>query len=157
MQYYHKAVADEKGTITFHEFPNLYSEYNSVDVKQFADNDWFSKLTPLKTSVEAIDLSSFFSQKKLLPKFIKIDVEGAEFKVIKGATTYLQKHNPIIAMEYLRSERNNAAHQQAIELLRSLGYTYSIINTEGVLVECKDIDAYLVRSQLESDNIIFSK
>ena len=154
---YHKAVADQKGSITFHEFPNLYSEYNSVDVKQFENNDWFSKLTPLKTTVDTIDLSSFFSRKELSPKLIKIDVEGAELKVIKGAVNYLQQHAPLIAMEYLKSERSNVVHQQAVALLRSLGYHYSIINKEGELVICDDIDTYLVERRLESDNIVFSK
>ncbi len=157
IEFYHKAVADEKGTITFHEFPNLYSEYNSVDVKQFENKDWFSKLTPLKTTVDTIDLSSFFSQKKLFPKLIKIDVEGAELKVIEGTVTYLQQHAPLIAMEYLKSERNNVAHQEAVKLLTSLGYAYSIIDREGALVGCEDIDAYLAEHELESDNIVFSK
>ena len=157
IKYYHKAVADQNGTITFHEFPNLYSEYNSIDIKQFKNNSWFSKLTPQQISVETVDLSSFLSQEKLSPKLIKIDVEGAELKVIKGAVNYLQKHTPLIAMEYLKSERSNVVHQQAVELLNSLGYTYSIINADGLLVECEDIDAYLVRHQLESDNIVFRK
>ena len=154
---YHKAVADQKGSITFHEFPNLYSEYNSVDVKQFENNDWFSKLRPLKVTVEAIDLNSFFLQKKLSPKLIKIDVEGAELKVIKGAVNYLQQHTPLIAMEYLKSERSNVVHQQAVALLESLGYTYSIINKEGELIACEDIDVYLAEHRLESENIVFSK
>ncbi len=157
ISYYHKAVADKKGSITFYEFPNLYSEYNSIDVKQFENNPWFSKLAPQEISVDTIDLSSFFDQEKLSPKLIKIDVEGAEFKVIKGAVNYLQEHAPLIAMEYLKSERNNAAHRQAVELLRSLGYAYSIINGDGLLVNCDDIDAYLVSHQLESDNIVFVK
>ena len=157
MQYYHKAVADEKGTITFHEFPNLYSEYNSVDVKQFENNDWFSKLVPQKIIVETIDLSSFFLEKKLSPKLIKIDVEGAELKVITGVVNYIQQHAPLIAMEYLQSERNNTAHRQAVELLQSLSYTYSILDKEGALIVCEDIDAYLAEHRLESDNIVFSK
>lgn len=157
ISYYHKAVAEQKGTITFHQFPNLYSEYNSIDIKQFENNDWFSKLAPQKTTVDTIDLSSFLDQKKLLPKLIKIDVEGAEYKVIKGAIAYLQEQAPIIAMEYLKSERDNEAHRQAVELLRSLGYTCSVINREGGLVGCPDIDAYLAEHRLESDNIVFSK
>ena len=157
IKYYHKAIADQKGHITFYEFPNLYSEYNSIDIKQFKDNSWFSKLSPQQVSVETVDLSSFLSQKRLSPKLIKIDVEGAELKVIKGIVHYLQQHTPLIAMEYLKSERNNVVHQQADKLLSSLGYTYSIINTDGLLVECEDIDAYLVSHQLESDNIVFCK
>lgn len=51
--------------------------------------------------------------------FIKIDVEGLECDVIKGATNTIQRHRPIIYTE------NDRADQQGplIELLTALGYS----------------------------------
>jgi FkbM family methyltransferase len=59
------------------------------------------------------------------PDILKIDVEGAEYQVLMGATDIIRRYRPRIYLE---------AHSAALELscgarLRQLGYTISILET----------------------------
>lgn len=152
-----KAVSDENGCISFYEFPNLYSEYNSIDLQQFEKTDWIATATPKINTVDTIQLASFLVEEQVVPKIIKIDVEGAEFKVISGLQEHLVAQAPLIAMEYVSKARQNEAHQQAAALLAEFGYKSYIIDENGSLVLCVNIDAHLAQQQLESDNIVFKK
>ena len=152
-----KAISDQKGTIEFYEFPNLYSEYNSINAEQFENEEWFQRFSPKKIMVETIPLSPFFKRNFLFPKLIKIDVEGAELKVISGLLDFLKTNTPIIIMEYLNPKRKNAEHQKAVALLARVHYKSYIIDNEGALKLCTDLDNHLESNDLESDNIVFMK
>jgi len=151
------AASDKVGTISFFEFPNLYSEYNSMELAQFEKEKWFQKYPPTKCTIEAIDLSSFLTKNDFYPSIIKIDVEGAEYKVISGAEEYLQQYTPFIIMEYLSNKRGNEAHQQAARKLVDAGFCSFSINQNGYLEEVVDVESYLEKHQLDSDNIIFQR
>jgi FkbM family methyltransferase len=151
------AVSDEASTLKFYEFPNLYSEYNTLNVEQFINENWYSEYKPKEITVKSIILDDFLSTKKIDPKIIKIDVEGAENKVIVGLKNYLSEHSPFIVMEYLSDQRGNEEHQKAENNLNSLGYTSFIIDKSGNLRKIDFISKYLEENNLESDNIVFSK
>lgn len=112
MNSYNKAVSDSNSTIPFFEFPNLYSEYNSFNINQYKNKRWYKSFLPKEIVIETVSLDTFLSDQDIDPKIIKIDVEGAEFLVIKGIISYLQTHNPIIIMEYVNEKRGNLAHQE---------------------------------------------
>lgn len=154
------AVSDQSGTITFYELPNLYSEYNSVDVSQFEQEEWFSKIKAKKIVLDAISLDDLATQNSNhIPDIIKIDVEGAESAVIKGAVNLLNDpaKNTTLVMEYLEPKRNNESHQQAVQQLKQWGYKTYIIEQDGNLSLCEDIEQHLAEQQLESDNIVFKR
>ncbi|MDX1942090.1 MAG: FkbM family methyltransferase [Saprospiraceae bacterium] len=153
----HNAVSDATGMISFYEFPTYYSEYNTLSPQQFEQSDWFHKIPHQRVEVPAICLDDFLIEKSVAPDFIKIDVEGAEYQVIKGIAQFLQNDAPIIAMEFLAMKRGNEAHQQALDMLRSLGYRSFYIDSTGNLQDCKDVEAYLVAQGLDSDNLVFVK
>lgn len=151
------AVSDTNSYLTFYEFPNLYSEYNTLDVEQFKNEDWFRDYKPKEIKIETIPLDHFLIEEKIKPRIIKIDVEGAEFKVINGMEKYLSNNAPIIVMEYLSSERENTGHIMADKLLKSLGFQSFSIDDEGKLCEVEVVSAYMKAKGLESDNIVFKK
>jgi len=153
----HNAVSDSSETISFYEFPVLYSEYNSMNVGQFENEAWINKYKPAKTEVKAVRLDDFVKQQQVVPSFIKIDVEGAEDKVIAGGLETFGKHAPVIVMEFLSAERLNAPHQAAANLLKELGYKTYIINKEGKQEVITDIGSYFAANDIESDNIVFIK
>ena len=59
-------------------------------------------------SLELIDIS-----------FIKIDVQGYEFEVLKGSVNTLKKNNPIICIEEYKENLNES---NEIDFLKSLNY-----------------------------------
>jgi FkbM family methyltransferase len=156
MAVHNNAVSDAEGTLSFYEFPNLYSEYNTLDVSQFENEEWYKNTKPQEVKIESVILDDFLND-NIKPQLIKIDVEGAEYKVIRGMKNHLQNNTPVIIMEYLSADRGNKEHKDAESLLQSLGYTTYIISSEGKLKMMDDIGQYLISEKMESDNVVFVK
>lgn len=152
-----KAISQTTDNIIFYEFQNLQSEYNSSDVAQFENEEWFQNAPPTKIEVQATTIDVLVQQSNFKPDIIKIDVEGAEDKVIQGGINYLGYHTPQIIMEYLEPKRGNQNHKKAEKILLDLGYHSYIIIQDGTLERINDIDNYLLSRNFESDNIVFIK
>lgn len=157
IQAFNQAMSDEDSYMTFHQFPNLYSEYNAFDIAQYEAAPWFEKNKPTAVKVLTSTIDACFPTLSIAAHIIKMDVEGAENKVIKGGLGYLLSHHPIIIMEYVSPDRHNTQHQLAAAALAKIGYQAHIINQDGSLSEIQDIDQYLIQHQYESDNIVFKK
>lgn len=149
------AVSDVAGELAFYEFPTLYTEYNTLAPGQFAGQRWFAQNPPRKYNVGAITMDDFCRERDFQPDFIKIDVEGAEDKVIGGMSWLLSKNRPIVVMEYLANLRKNEAHRRAASHLQAWGFYPRKINQEGDLEPCWDIDGYFRESGIDSDNLVF--
>jgi len=154
---FNKAVSQGNTPIAFYEFDNLHSEYNSTQISQFENEDWFKAIKPNMQKIDSISLSTFCTDNSIYPDIIKIDVEGFENEVIKGAENLLtsSKKKPIVILEYLEPNRGNAAHKEVFSLLSRWGYSSNIISDSGDLIPENDIDGYLLKHSLESDNIVF--
>ncbi|MFZ4405655.1 MAG: FkbM family methyltransferase [Pseudobdellovibrionaceae bacterium] len=154
---FNKAVSQGNTPIAFYEFDNLHSEYNSTQISQFENEDWFKAIKPNMQKIDSISLSTFCTDNSIYPDIIKIDVEGFENEVIKGAENLLtsSKKKPIVILEYLEPKRGNAAHKEAFSLLSRWWYSSNIISDSGDLIPENDIDGYLLKHSLESDNIVF--
>jgi FkbM family methyltransferase len=63
--------------------------------------------------------------------FVKIDVEGFEADVVRGATAFLSAHKPIIAFEQNASAFVDGK-SETIELLRDLGYQFCIMEKRNI-------------------------
>ncbi len=66
--------------------------------------------------------------------FIKIDVEGMEYEVIRGAEMILKKHHPILYFESLENfeqTRGFAVFAEIENLLKSLGYGFYSVTNSG--------------------------
>ncbi len=84
--------------------------------------------------VETITLDNFFKEQNSWPDLIKIDVEGAELKVLQGADQLLQNANPIIFVEVHPDKLTDfqATAQDVITLLLQYNYKVSeISNKDG--------------------------
>jgi FkbM family methyltransferase len=66
---------------------------------------------------------------KLAPDFMKIDVEGSELKLLKGAEKTIEKHRPIMVIEMnsLALERQGTTPGAVLSWLDAHGYTYSVM------------------------------
>jgi FkbM family methyltransferase len=152
-----KAISSIEEEIIFYEFPNLYSEYNSSNMTQFENENWYKKTPPKKVIVEATTIDAITLQNNFNPTIIKIDVEGAEHNVLLGGMGFIKKYLPIIVMEYLEPNRSNSNHLKALNLLINAGYASYVITKDGKLEEVNDVDQYFTINKIESDNIVFKK
>ncbi len=157
LEVYQKAVSDTDSEQPFFEFPNLYAENNSLLIKDFETEQWFDENLPRAIQVKTVRLDTFFDQLERMPKVIKVDVEGAEDKVIRGAKRSLQGNAPLVVLEYLSDPAKNRAHRAAEVLLNQMGYRAFLIRKTGELAPTDDILRDMVQRGLGSDNVVFVK
>ena len=97
-----KAVSDENGTATFYLDP-LTGQNNSLvkDYHVFSTNRLYAdrSATTTETLVELVRLDDYVKQAGVFPTFIKIDVEGAELKVLRGMESILRNQRPRLMVE----------------------------------------------------------
>ena len=74
-----------------------------------------------KTEVDAVTLDSYTKTHKT-PTFMKIDVEGAEYKVLSGGQNTLKNNSPAISIEIWRDDPGRKFSQMAVDFLLDLGY-----------------------------------
>ena len=95
-----------------------------------------------KISIQTISLDTFCSEVSLRPNLVKIDVEGAELKVLRGAGNLLGESSPTIILAvhpyWLPTGQST---QQIFELLTRYGYT--VYDSEGCMVEYLKSGEYL--------------
>jgi hypothetical protein len=68
------------------------------------------------------------------PSFIKMDVEGYEYEVLKGAAATIQKHKPVIFFEMNMVETRRQGDwwlKRVPDLLRSYGYELYLPTATG--------------------------
>jgi len=76
-------------------------------------------------TVDLITIDELVMQKKVVPPaLVKIDVEGAEEEVLKGMTTTIRVHQPVIIYEIDDENQEGFDQKQAVceTLLKSYGY-----------------------------------
>src|SRR5690606_28619382 len=112
-------------------------------------------LNPPKVhTLDSITLDHLWAENKWSKPLIKIDVEGAEDKVMLGAVNMLQSSNPTLVMEYMLPVNNSGdtSHGKAVSMLNSLGYQSYCINNKGILELVENIEYYMRHVDLHSDN-----
>ncbi len=72
---------------------------------------------------------------ELAPNFIKIDVEGCELKVLKGASKTIEKYRPVMCIEINKPalERQGNSQPEVYEWLWKNGYDFTIIERDADL------------------------
>ncbi len=153
----HRAASDVDKVLVFNEFPALYSEYNSLVLPEIKNATWIKNNPSQPIEVTGVRLEDFFAEGKANPDIIKIDVEGAEPKVLQGTAHFLQDNSPLVVMEYLLSNSQNEAHREAVAFAQGIGYQVFRIGDDGGLSPCGNIEATMSKLGLDSDNIVLRK
>jgi FkbM family methyltransferase len=88
--------------------------------------------------VETISIDDLVESGKLpIPNSLKIDVEGAEILVLKGAINIFKNHHPSIFL----ATHNKELHDDCINFLKNLGYNLKSISNED-FAKADEIFAY---------------
>jgi FkbM family methyltransferase len=154
---HHAALSSRQGELTFYEFPGAYSEFNTTDISPYHHQDWFKKTEYRSTTIQALTLDDYFIDKSdCLPDFIKMDVEGHEWEVLKGAEKILIHYNPVVIMEY-HTGKPEGVHVQAVRWMAEKGYKAYIIQADGSLKPCFEPEVVLIPSETDSENLVFMK
>jgi len=153
---FHLALSDRDGEINFYEFPSYYSEHNTTMIDQYRGETWYNEKDMRSYKIKSSRADKFLIQNHFYPAYIKIDVEGAEDKVIEGLMPALVgKWHPIIIMEYAGSHTDNKPHLKATAMLIAAGYLSYRLDKEGDLMPVNDIPAHIEATGWEADNIVF--
>ena len=134
------AVGEREGKI------NLYYDSNEMNLgmvsTKFIENSY-------NEEVNVITLDSYFRDKSINRiDFIKIDIEGHEYKALLGMKNLLLKFHPTLLIEILKEEELPNNEDKVIHFLNSLGYIKYIINNNGSIS--------LKQNNLKRQNYIFS-
>lgn len=141
-----KGAGDTDGELDFYIDP-ITGQNNSF-VKNFEvfysnrENSAENKAEPIKEKVWVTRLDTWFQDKKTLPDFVKIDVEGFEWNVIQGFVKSIEQKHPDLMIE-IHSDSENL-----IRFFKERGYT--IYNDK--MDEIKNHADYLRK---KTDNIFF--
>lgn len=146
-----EAAAGAKiGEISFYEFKSSHSEYSSTDAAQYIGESWFSRNQPTLRQVRCETIDGLCQHFQLQPTLIKIDVEGGEPDVVRGAIQCLTECRPIVVMEFHTAGPNRERHQSTMQQLTAMGYRAFRIDKLGALASF-DPDSVLK----DSDNLVF--
>lgn len=90
-----------------------------------------------KSETEICRLDSFLGSLAKSPRLIKVDVEGFEVEVLKGATRWLSEGNStwVIEVHPLQLERSGSSPAEVREILRRHGYQVESIDAPPGLPE----------------------
>ncbi len=105
--------------------------------------------TVLERKIECIDLDSFIINENIKKvHFMKLDTEGHELFILRGAKKMIVRDKPIILMEYneYNMKQCNVKKDDIHDLLTELGYNWVkisdddilCINLEGIITKLKD-------------------
>lgn len=118
------AVADRVGEATFH-LPLASNTGRGTLLADQADS-------AETVTVPVTTLDAYFEALGRPPDLIKMDVEGVEWLVLRGAMNTLRAHRPILFLETVEESLRamGATLADLAELLRGLGYTVSRPNRQ---------------------------
>ena len=123
----------------------LVSGHASLEMIQA--HDFTSEVVPLRRLDDVVDELS------LRPVFIKIDVEGHEYSLIKGAANTIRSCQPTLVVELNDRTPHGNSYECFEELTRLHGYSAALIRGKRL----RPVHVWPPRGQTDSHNVVFSR
>jgi len=120
------ALSDSIGHAKFYIQKGAVS-WNSSFFDNFASQHGRDEIEQIEVNMTTLD--AYATEQALKPAFIKIDAEGSEFLILRGAMKTIQKHNPFISMEFNpESARTaNTSVEEMRKVLENAGYRLVVL------------------------------
>jgi FkbM family methyltransferase len=115
-------------------------------------------------SVPMVSLDDYFDRGKRVT-LLKIDVEGAELEVFKGAERILREQSPLLVFECENRHLESGSVQDVFSYLRSLGYEGSFVcrntllplSAFNPLVHQRQVGEWFWKKEGYCNNFVFAK
>lgn len=122
-----QALGSTTGVLTFHRAASADSFGHAVG--SFYASDWHSGGSALEVSVETLDRVLDANPVDHVD-VIKIDVEGAEMDVLRGALHTIERYRPVICLEVCEHTYRTAGWtpQDLFDLLSPFGYSFEALD-----------------------------
>lgn len=140
-----KGVYDKAKTLSFY-----VAEGRSSLLKEQAES--YKKTAAPKVTIQTVTLDSFITFNKIKKvSFIKVDVEGVEMNVLRGAIKTLKRMHPNLIIEIVDEQLKlgGSSKKEVITFLENLGYSTYAFMPEGVM-------RYRNNQELKTNNLFFS-
>jgi FkbM family methyltransferase len=115
------ALSDSAGTHQF-KIPVINGVadncLSSLEVDNKEDNETEAIIYEVKTNT----LDTFVKEKNAFPDLVKIDVEGHELSVLKGAENYISTHHPSLIIEIEQRHHKDINIDSVFEDFKKKGY-----------------------------------
>lgn len=115
------ALSNSKGTHQF-KIPVINGVVDnclsSLEVDNKEDNETEAIIYEVKTDT----LDNFAKEKNIIPDLIKIDVEGHELSVLKGAEKFISKYHPTLIIEIEQRHHKDINIESVFESFKQKGY-----------------------------------
>lgn len=123
-------LVGNKNIYTFIKDTNLFKSFSWGEQNIIID----TKNINLKNKIKMIKIDSIKFKKKI--SFFKIDVEGMDFEVLKGARKTIKKHKMPIIFEYSKEYEKlyNFNFLKVIRFIKSIDYKIKRINKTNYLL-----------------------
>ena len=118
---------------------------------------------PKEDNINMMKLDDYLQKNKINKvNFIKIDVDGYEYEVLKGAEKTLKKDKPVLCLEMGDYEGKNPGYsrQEIISLLNSLNYSFHYedgrpISSKEIILGKGTINLFLFNKEIKKINKSF--
>ena len=119
----HAAVTDRSGPVTFNMAQDSSSLLKSA-VEGEREAPKAQSEREQQVTVQGVTLDEIAAERGLRIGFIKIDVQGAEYNVLRGAVQILRRDKPVVNFEYCTPGRLTAATEspRVLAPMERLGY-----------------------------------
>lgn len=143
------AVFSKKTNIFMNDYGIKYAAFNSIYNARLS-KDVLRKLKKTKYEIKAVSVDDYVEDKGIMPNFIKIDAESAEYEILLGMEKTINKFHPMISVEVGDIGVKNVSTSRDLIVY--------LINKSYQPYECKDgkiLQHDLKNATYQYDNILF--
>lgn len=142
------AIWSNDAELLLKDFGLQLSGYNSLCAARLEESE-SKNIRPQQHRVQATSLDSYIEHNNVLPDFIKIDAESAEYNILQGMENILARHRPLVCFEVGDMDLDGVVSSKVL-LQYMLDKNYQPYEFQGT-----DIIKHQLRDKYTNTNVLF--